>query len=322
MRHLWLLPFCISPLLADTNFEDTVDIDTKSKEPTPWFTGPLLTPSPHVIPLGHFNFEPYLFVNNDVGFYNNSWHIQRAAQTTSSINFQYMAQFGIVSWVDMTVIPQFYYNYHGDKGSWGFGDLLVGIDIQLVEGHHRRHIPTVKFTLNELFPTGKYQHLGEELGGINATGGGSFATNFQLSLGTHWYFTDWYILSTRSSLGVTFYTQTSVRGHNAYGGDIRTDGTVYPGTQFPLYLAFEFSFTRHIALALDIVNTVTLPTRFKGYSDTPVGNTNFSYVLSFAPAFEFNFNENVGFIFGVWVSAIGTNTNSFINYVMALNWFQ
>src|ERR1700722_19991319 len=40
----------------------------------PWFTGPLLTGSSHVVPIGYFNLEPYLFVNDFYGSYDAEWH--------------------------------------------------------------------------------------------------------------------------------------------------------------------------------------------------------------------------------------------------------
>src|ERR1700722_16198622 len=40
----------------------------------PWFTGTLLSTSGHVVPVGYYNIEPYLFVTDQYGRYNNEWH--------------------------------------------------------------------------------------------------------------------------------------------------------------------------------------------------------------------------------------------------------
>ena len=38
----------------------------------PWYTGPLLTPSAHILPPGYFNIQPYLFLTNNYARFNQS----------------------------------------------------------------------------------------------------------------------------------------------------------------------------------------------------------------------------------------------------------
>jgi len=329
MRKLWAILFSVSVIYADINlylYETTANAPfPEAPVPEgPWLTGPLLSPSPSAIPKGHFNFEPYLFIDNAFGVYNNHWHVHSFQKTVSNINLQFFTQIGLNSWMDLSILPQFFYNYVGTESRWRFGDLLLGLDFQLHRGRSSNKTPSVKFTINELFPTGSYQHLKTYAVGTDAAGGGTFATTFQFVFGYHWRLSESpyrYYLASRWSIGATLFTPVSVHGLNAYGGDFTTSGKVLPGASFPIYAGFEFTLTRNWALALDIANIFTCKTKFKGHSIVPVGRNDWSYTLSFAPAIEFNFNANVGLIGGVRFTAIGRNASKFINYVIALNWY-
>ena len=238
MRIWWASLFSVSLIYADVNlflYETTANAPfPEAPVPEgPWLTGPLLTPSPSIVPTGHFNFEPYLFINNTYGLYNNHWQLQRFPQTASNINLQAFTQIGLNSWMDLSILPQFFYSYVGDESRWRFGDLLMGLDFQLTRGRHSEKVPSVKFTINELFPTGSYQHLKDYALGTDSAGGGTFATTFQFTFGYHWRLSEsryLYYLATRWSAGVTLFTPVSVHGLNAYGGDDTTSGRVLHGT--------------------------------------------------------------------------------------------
>jgi hypothetical protein len=62
----WLLPiFICLPLLVHAR--KTLQGPIGTQEEGPWFTGPLLTGSGHVIPVGHANYEPYLYWTYEPG---------------------------------------------------------------------------------------------------------------------------------------------------------------------------------------------------------------------------------------------------------------
>src|SRR3984957_18538088 len=67
----------------------------------PWLTGPLLAPSGHVIPLGHYNIEPYLFANVNTGVYNAHWK-SHSTDNFYNINTQVPVQIGILPRTDFS----------------------------------------------------------------------------------------------------------------------------------------------------------------------------------------------------------------------------
>lgn len=287
----------------------------------PWFTGPLLTPSSHTIPPGHFNIEPYLFYNNIFGAYSNNWKYHSASTTVSNLNFQSYIQMGLLKRLDLTIVPQCFYNLNGEQNPWAFGDLGMSIGIQLTEGNPKKGIPAIKLTLGENFPLGQFEFLDDDSGGTDAVGGGSYGTTFRLVAGQLYHINKANYLSLRGAFGTTVFTSVKVHGANAYGGDATTSGRLYPGQQFALMGGGEFSVTQNFVLALDVVNVWTLTTTFDGITTVPVGNRESTYQLSFAPAVEWNFNANVGVIGGVWFTATGYNSAAFLNGVLAVNWY-
>ena len=80
MRYFFalLLPLVVfgqnhkSPQQIQKELDDAESQFKKSKEMfNPWYTGPLLTPSPTMIPPGYGNFQPYVFVTDNYASYNS-----------------------------------------------------------------------------------------------------------------------------------------------------------------------------------------------------------------------------------------------------------
>ena len=287
----------------------------------PWLTGPILCPSAHTIPGGHYNLEPYLYVNDNIGFLNNHWHLQRYAEPRSNINMQFVTQMGINSWWDFQFTPQFFYNYYETQDTWRFGDLVMATGFQLLNQNDREGIPALKFQIGEVFPTGMYQNLFADKLSTDASGGGSFVTKLSLIVSRLWHFSGVHFLSGRFHVGVGLPSKVRVNGINSYGGDPTTVGTVKPGKSFNSVLGLEYTLTQNWALALDVAAGLTGKTSFSGTTVSPVGNNQLNFQLSLAPAFEYNASEKVGLIAGVWFTALGVNSNDFINAVIALNWY-
>lgn len=290
--------------------------------PQPWFTGTLLTTSGLTTPAGHFNFQPYIFVNNNVGYYNNHWQIHRFPEPRTSVFFQLYAWAGVTKFMDIFIVPQALYNYEGDVDSWKIGDPTIGLDFLLYSTPKGALGPVLKFTISELFPVGKYQKLSAKKLSTDIGGGGTFVTTLELVFQEIWAFTFPHFLSLRLNPYVLLFTPVKVHGINTYGGDPSTRGKVYPGTAFDFILGLEYSFTRHWAGALDIASFYALRTRFHGRTIAPVGNQGYSYQLSLAPAIEYNHNANLGLIGGLWFTVLGKNSFDFFNGVISITWYM
>lgn len=295
------------------------EIDETDFPPGPVLTGPLLTPSANTIPEGYFNIEPYLFVTTTTGNYGNNWHFEKVSPRPQSINIIVITQIGLNSFMDFEFAPQFYLNSVEDIDIWRFGDLVIGIDIQLLSEDNTRGIPALKFSVDEIIPTGTYQHLKASNLGTDIGGRGTYVTIFSLVTSYLWTFKDPHFLAARMSVSYEVATNVSVHGVNAFGGDPTTKGRVYPGDLFQIVAGFEYTLTKCWAFAFDIEANFADRNKFRGCTCIPVGRCDNAVQFSMAPAIEFNHNPSFGIIGGVWFSFAGKNSPAFVSGVFAVN---
>lgn len=293
----------------------------------PWLTGPLLTPSAHVIPPGHFNFEPYVFITNNNGVYDNKWH-RHSASDFLSVNNQMLLQIGLFECTDFFIVPQFFYNHIDDASKTSFGDLPVGFDFQLLQDDSVHWYPAIKLQIREIFPTGKYERLDPRKKRTDAVGGGSYQTALSLTLSRLFHFRKHHFLAARFNFTYNVAASVHVKGFNAYGGAANTSGKAYPGSSYSAFLGFEYTLTQRWVLALDALYTHTNKNRFSGNpgESAPgikaVVTAPSSEQFILAPALEYNWNANVGLIAGPWFTVAGRNTTAFAGGVIALNYYH
>lgn len=304
----------------------------------PFFTGPLLTPSAQTIPVGHFDIEPYFFINRVTGSYDADWKGHSGNTSTSFIN-QYAMFAGLTSFMDLQVSPFYVYtNKHGHSAT-RFGDLPVALGFQLYREKPGEAVPSFRFVIAEEFPTGQFERLNPNKMGADSSGSGAYVTSFGLIIGKLFHFGGSNFFRMRFNTNYSIPTHVHVSGFNTYGGGYGAHGTVTPPKELNVLLGLEYTPALHWAFALDVFFISTEKTKFRGFpgtvtpgqSETPindqqlppftlasVGNHS-SEQVSLAPAIEYNFTQNVGIIGGVWFSVAGRNSSQFVNGVLAVN---
>lgn len=290
----------------------------------PWYTGPILAPSAHLISPGSYNIQPYFFIANNYGKYQQSGK-KNTVPTLFQYNIQFPFQFGITNWIDGVVNLKAIYNKEQGRSFFDIQDISASVGFPiLTEGPY---IPAILFSIQEVFPTGKYQRLNPFKFGIDGTGGGSYVTSFYLNFSkVVWWWSLLHPQAFRLSLQYSLPSHVSVHGFNTYGGGYSTDGKVKPGQSFSADFGYEFSFTQNWAFALDIVYSYACKTTFSGKLGTgldgkvaSVGGP-YNDQLSLAPALEYNVNENLGFIGGVWFTVWGRNSTAFTTGVLSFTY--
>lgn len=303
----------------------------------PWFTGPLLAPAGHTVPNGHTNLEVYgidVFTN---GQYN------AAGQLVHTPLFRTFAAnpiltHGFTDWLDVQLTVPYLFNSTRGVHYNHLADVSTALGIQLLEQKGSPKRIDFRVLLQETIPTGRYDHLNPALFGTDATGLGSYQTlvglNFQYLLQifkTHY-------LRTRLIASRLFSGNVHVDGLSSYGGSINTHGTVKPGIENNIDLAFEFTLTQHWVAVMEGYVSTGKASRFNGIlninsvgsppvnvsdlDSAPVNIGSGSFrEEALAPAIEYNFNENIGVIGGVWFPVSGINTSHYITYVLAINAF-
>ena len=284
----------------------------------PWLTGPLLAPLGSVVPYGHLEIEPYVYSTTNTGIYNTNW---KSVSTSNffSLNSQILCFFGLTPWMDINLVPQFFYNTTSNQNSVNFGDLSVVLEFQLLDPAATPYFPGIKLSVKENFPTGPFQNLNPHKLRTDQTGFGAYATTFNVVLYDLYHLGGSHFLTTFYSAAYTVNPPVHVRGFNTYGGGYGTKGKVFPGNNFQGMISFELTLSQNWVFAIDNVYTHIDSTSFSGTSAAHVGVPS-SEQISFAPAIEYNFNSHCGIIAGCWFTAWGRNSLIFRSGVIAFDY--
>lgn len=311
----------------DTHSLPTPKLEPLCEEPPPpLFTGPLLTPSGHVVPAGYINVEPYAFYTVTTGVYDSDWNSISTPDFTT-FNTQLPVFVGLTEWANILVVAQSEWNETEGVSSFEYGDMIVELDFQLIHDTEHNTLPGLKFYIQEVFPTGHYDRRDPQNLTTDISGKGSFKTTFGFVITRMFNLWACNYLSLRLNGFFIAPSKVDVHGFSAYGGAPDTRACVKPGTCFGSLFGMEYNFTRHFAFACDAQVVYGNKTTFSGFPGTlPDGNPAplgfpSSFQFSLAPALEYNFNEHLGIIGGVWFSLAGRNTTRFISGVIAINYF-
>lgn len=296
-------------------------IKKQTQKEFPWLTGPLLTPSGHVVPKGHWNIEPYLYVNVLTGVYDKHWNTislpDNFYQYQSSTPFQY----GFAKDWDFQFAAQWSYQHTKGAAQWVLNDVPILFDYQLLMDSDETRWPAIRLALKFNLPVGKYQKLNPSKLGTDIGGSGNVNPTIAVVFSRLFHFSGTHFLSSRLYFGYAPPMRVHVRGLNAYGGGHGTSGAAYPGSSYTTLLGLEYTMAQRWALALDVQYYHQNRVRFAGKTKLPVGRPS-QEQLSVAPALEYNWSPYVGIIGGVWFTVAGRNTAEFMNGVIAVNIYK
>ena len=209
----------------------------------------------------------------------------------------------------------------------GLGDVTVQAQYRLTQFHEGRRIPTTSIAVQETFPTGKYDRLGDRPS--DGLGSGAYTTTLALYSQTYFWLRNGRILRMRLNASQAFSNNVNVEDVSVYGTRAGFRGYAKPGKSFYLDASWEYSLTRSWVLALDVTYRHSGNTRVTGYDILiPNGLQNppsfqldsgSSDALGLAPAIEYSWKPNLGVLLGVRVIAAGRNTAATITPAVAIN---
>jgi hypothetical protein len=270
-----------------------------------WWTGSVQAAGAATLPAGHILFEPYVY---DV--------IADHSQTFTSRTYLI---YGLVDRVSVGVIPIVGYDAVSGAPSSsrpGFEDLTAQAQYRLTQFHGGSWVPTTSFLVQETFPTGTYDRLGDRAS--NGFGAGTYTTTLALYSQTYFWMPNGRIVRARFDVQQTVLsTRVPIADASVYGTAAGFRGHAAPGSSTFVDLAGEYSLTRNWVLALDANYGRNGDTRVVG-SGT-VRHTGSGEAIGFTPAVEYNWTAGVGIIVGARAIEIGRNTARTVTPVVALN---
>ena len=289
-----------------------------------YFTGSLLAPTGTVLPVGHYDIEPYLFYTVTNGAYDQHWRAHKTPNFYSA-TAQLYANAGLTEWMDFEVYIPVAFNHTSGQSDFGLADVATFLGFQLYPDNAYLWRPGVQLTINELLPLGKYNRLNPDKQKTDWFGNGSWGTGLSLIFYKLVHIEKEKFLSLNVNFTYTLFSKVKVEGFNAYGGGFGTEGTVKPGNNFGAGFSFEYSFTRYWAIAVDTIYQHLDKDRFSRKESCTKGTLSkvgypSSEQISLSPAIEYNFNTHLGIIGGIWFTIMGRNSNRFQSAVIAVNY--
>ncbi len=288
-----------------------------------WWTGPVAAAGAGTLPPGHLLFEPYFY---DV----------RTAHAHSYGSSAFVV-YGLADRVALGFIPVVGYNKL-NKGSSGgrsssrvgVGDVSLLTQYRLTQFHEGSWIPTISALVQETFPTGKYDRLGDRPS--DGLGQGAYTTTLSIYSQTYFWMPTGRILRTRLDLSQAFSNAATVRDVSVYGTEAGFRGHAKPGGSFFADASAEYSLTTRWVLALDVNYGQRAGTKVSGYdvlssvsgqsSQGITTRSGWSDAIGFIPAVEYNWTPNLGVIFGVRRILPGRNSSGSVTPVMAINFVR
>ena len=287
------------------------------KEFEPWYTGPLLTPSANNLEPGFSNIQPYLYYTDTYPDSGSTLH------TIEQSNF---VQYGLLDFLDVTFFFKMLNNERDHHHCFGYGDTSLSFGIQLLRQKEHTPTPSIRLTIGETFPTGKYRNLDPDKLSVDSMGGGAFRTKISINFSKIVYWMRYHPMSLRLFLPVYFQSLVQVKEFNAYGGGYNTYGKVRPSYVFSPFFSFEVSLTQRWVYAMDFSYEYDSKTTFSGERGTNIDGTvascesDASQIFAIAPAIEYNLNTDFGFIAGVWLSLATKNASDFVSYIFSFTY--
>jgi hypothetical protein len=293
-----------------------------------WFTGPILAPSAATLPRGHFLIEPYFYDVIVQGRYDNTGTRRTGSHENEVRSLTYML-YGLSDKVTVGLIPTGGYNkLSGRPSSSGLepGDLTLDAEYRLTQFHEGSWHPATAAVVQETLPTGKYDRLGTRTS--NGLGSGAYTTTLGLYTQTYFWLPNGRILRARFNLSQAFSQTVHVQDASVYATEAGFRGHAHPGRSTFVDLSSEYSLTRRWVLALDATYRYNANTRVNGYNVFGAApgalelDSGSGYVVGLAPAVEYNWRHNLGFLLGSYVIVAGRNTSATITPVVAINFWR
>lgn len=309
MKYFFLIPLLTSLQLLYPSTPPSCDF-------IPQFSGTLLEFDNINEPQGSVSLFASLYGGGSFGIYDNNWGLT-INNSYGIINPEVFGYIGLTKYIQFEFTMQAQTIFFNDRSTTHFGDVTAGLGFQFLWDQKNTPTPNLRLDINAIFPTGKYQNLDPLFNSNDANSNGAYGGTITFVLNKLFHNIPCHPYYLSLNLSYTQYGKTSIKGFNAYGGSLDTQGIIHPGSQILLNLATEYAFSKKYAFALDVQYSHVFAPTFRGtsgYNPTTAMGAIFlasQDMFSLTPAFEFTVNPNLAFYVGVSFSLIGRNTPSY-----------
>ena len=308
---------------------DATACDVRRAIADAWWTGPMLANSAATLPRGHVLLEPYLYDVRATSAYDGAGARQRVPRSSSYGSLTY-AIYGLTDRVSLGLIPTAgFTTVQGGPSSSGIGvgDVTAHAQFGLTRFRPCHRVPAISLAVQETFPTGRYDRLGDR--STNGFGAGAFTTTLGLYSQMYFALPTGRMLRMRLNASQAVSSRVNVQDASVYGTASGFRGHAAPGSSSFVDAAWEYSVTQRWVLALDATWRHARDTRVDGYH-VPAGggsanpqevhlSSGASNAFGLAPAIEYSWNSAMGVLLGTRIIAAGRNTGATVTPAVAVN---
>ncbi len=229
----------------------------------PWYSGPLLSDPAIVTPIGHGYVQWHVYKIYNYGQYNINYNFESLPQATTG-EIDTTLNYGLTQDTEVQIFMTYVDNRTEGKGFTNLGDTTLAVSKQLLLQNGRKWPPNIKVFYRQVFPTGHYDQLNENLFGTDATGQGSYLNTFAVNMEHVTHLTGQHYLIEFVTLLLTYANRIRLQGPSIYGGGAETDGTMRPGNSIAFNLAMEYSPAQRWGFIMETYIYAQKASKFKG----------------------------------------------------------
>ncbi|MEI6241894.1 MAG: hypothetical protein WCP39_00625 [Chlamydiota bacterium] len=304
-----------SPILASMNNLNLLS-SVRSHEYSQWFTGPILTPTPITMPVGHPGLEVAWLIGESYGYYNSHWnvkHLPKMWSTGPYVDFQ----IGFNKFLGAEYIGALLTNFSQGAHYTHLIDSIFRFGFQISNDQKDSWVPDFRILFQETVPTGKYQRLSLSKHGTDISGEGSFQTGVHFAFQKLFHSKKEHDFRLRWTFGYFIPASVKISGLNYLGGCSETKGTIRKGQFFTGYICGEYALSRRWAICVESNYQFGARGRFSKKRGGEIYLPAFSH-FSVAPELQHTFSPNLGVLMGTWFSVAGKNSSAFVKYFVSV----
>jgi len=106
------------------------------------------------------SYQPYFWVTDTYGSYSGNWS-EKSNPTIFSVIPELTLIYGVNDWIEIQTYTGGIYDRQSGKDAFVYLDTEVDIGFYLC--HSGEYMPDLKFAIYEVFPTGRYKNLNEDI---------------------------------------------------------------------------------------------------------------------------------------------------------------
>ena len=210
----------------------------------PWLAGPLMENHPVSYPTGSGFVDFTTNYTENRGFYDTAGNFVPAPRTSVDSFFADFA-YGISKRSDVRVNVSYFRNLVSGESYSRLGDTMVTVGYQVWRQKNSRWLPDFRVTIEQIFPSGRWDNLNPNYYGADATGVGSFQTAIGLRFRKTIALANERFLVLHSRIWLNHPSPVPLDGFSIYGGSTTTRGSLVLGNQALVDLALEYKYTQN-----------------------------------------------------------------------------